>query len=1430
MKRFIIIFLFLILIINIFSYVYIENTQLYPGEDIKIRGYEEKDILLKVYNVIDPMDIFYHEKRIDELKKELLYSKKIEFKNNTYYEKIKNEGVYLLELEGKETTYYNIVIVKSIDFISIYDGQNLKIKIIDLKKENVDNTYIFLIDNNNQIYKYTDVYELNIKIYNLKKIVAIKNNSYAIKDIYKPYKTYTDNKIVIITDKPIYKPGDTLHVKIHLFKSDENIYSPKKNGKVSLKLKGPSDLELFNEEINTDEFGGGYFDYILNKELPVGYYSLIASFNGEEEYFGFYVQNYIKPDYVISLSSDKEYYFSDEIINYMVQLKYYNEEPVSNAQVAYYIRYYPLNSNNQNLIYQGISFTDKNGKIVLPIKVQNDHNGYYVLQIITIDESQRQMENEISVKVYSGNYLIKTNNYYYQSKIDKEFTVSGSVTDINGNGVSGNIKVELFDELDNIVFSSSIPFETNFNIPLLINKEGSYKIKLSYNDSYTYVYTYTSKHLQEREKINYTIDNNEIKLIDFNGYAFLCGRKLYDEGKILKIPDLILENNIFIVYFYIENHKIIKGIEKIDVGKNRNLKFSIKLSKDVYNPKETVDLEVFSSEDAEYTISVVDESIFGLVDNNFDFEKIVYPELYNPEIIIDTSNKYFFYFSRASLPTSKNILASTKAVNSQKSNTREFFPDTALWLPSIKTKNGYAKISFKNPDTITSFRITINGVSNSRVGTIKENYISTKEFYIRPILPQFAVKGDYIEFPLVAYNNTKNDIKINFNINSDLNIYPKSGVLNVKQNSNNIIKITIKTNNEGEYPIVFDFEKDVVKLNFKVYDDILKRNEKEIIQSKDGSIFDINDVINNNIEELIEYPYYCTEQTVSSVISGVLNSYNGLKLNDFIYRLYKYQNKDGGWGWWSNDKSDTYITSYVLELFYYINNSNIAIDKNIIDKKVIENGLKFLKGEFSKSKYKGYVWYVLKLYNIDIIIEPENDFDLLFLAFFDEDAYNKLKSKIKVLNDLAYLEYNNDYFISHIELNSWLLKLLSKKDEKNLSFKVLKYLLLNKWFSTKDKARVNIALLDFANLKINNMKIIEKEIIDKESIDNGIKIEKTLYKNYPMIVSQENKKYLVDIFMPLNKNFIPEKVKILPINNLEKRGNEYIWLYKGKDEKFQLYNIFIEINKGEMIINRQSYGYPYSLRAINNKIYIHTSKGLFEIISNKKIDENIIDFAILNNSVVVLKNNNLIIGDKVIELSKNIYHVDTLNGEIYLFGDSMYKLSEEKLEYVLPISSSRILDKNIYYGTVKFEGNSISLSSYGKFEITFINGQHNIHLSDIIKTKIHFKSKIPAYLIFEDPIIGASQILTNYNENTIKPSYKFYYNWYDSWNYWYSSYQIKNNKISFFANGYKEGTFDYYWKPTAIGKYKLLHTVGYSMYWSGVYGSSKSIDINIIDN
>ena len=78
---------------------------------------------------------------------------------------------------------------------------------------------------------------------------------------------------------------------------------------------------------------------------------------------------------------------------------------------------------------------------------------------------------------------------------------------------------------------------------------------------------------------------------------------------------------------------------------------------------------------------------------------------------------------------------------------------------------------------------------------------------------------------------------------------------------------------------------------------------------------------------LMEYPYECTEQTVSRFLPNIrttaalraaglvdadLEENLKTQVNTGLQKLYAQQNPDGGWGWWGNQESDLLTSAYVV--------------------------------------------------------------------------------------------------------------------------------------------------------------------------------------------------------------------------------------------------------------------------------------------------------------------------------------------------------------------------------------------------------------------------------------------------------------------------------------------------------------------------------------
>src|SRR5262249_29306289 len=96
------------------------------------------------------------------------------------------------------------------------------------------------------------------------------------------------------------------------------------------------------------------------------------------------------------------------------------------------------------------------------------------------------------------------------------------------------------------------------------------------------------------------------------------------------------------------------------------------------------------------------------------------------------------------------------------------------------------------------------------------------------------------------------------------------------------------------------------------------------------------------LDYLTAYPYGCTEQTMSSFLPNVIvaqalkdikstsiraSNELGTKVQRGMDRLYGFQHDDGGWGWWKDDKTDPFMTAYVVDGLTLASRAGYAVEK-----------------------------------------------------------------------------------------------------------------------------------------------------------------------------------------------------------------------------------------------------------------------------------------------------------------------------------------------------------------------------------------------------------------------------------------------------------------------------------------------------------------------
>ncbi len=209
--------------------------------------------------------------------------------------------------------------------------------------------------------------------------------------------------------------------------------------------------------------------------------------------------------------------------------------------------------------------------------------------------------------------------------------------------------------------------------------------------------------------------------------------------------------NIYSAYFDGEHIYPVNLVEVRYAYEGRELEFDIATDKERYTPGEEVTATLSVTKDgqavpdASYAISVVDEALFALVDQDYmaigDLYKWVYPQ----QMRMNTS--YMPYLGE-NLEANPDFGGGKGGGGGDGESRRMDFFDTAAFMSGITDSQGKAEVTFTLPDNLTSWRLTGVGYTpdHKQAGDTTYNIDAGLEFFVQPLLSDIYLVGDDITF------------------------------------------------------------------------------------------------------------------------------------------------------------------------------------------------------------------------------------------------------------------------------------------------------------------------------------------------------------------------------------------------------------------------------------------------------------------------------------------------------------------------------------------------------------------------------------------------------------------------------------------------------------------------------------------------------------
>lgn len=344
---------------------------------------------------------------------------------------------------------------------------------------------------------------------------------------------------------------------------------------------------------------------------------------------------------------------------------------------------------------------------------------------------------------------------------------------------------------------------------------------------------------------------------------------------------------------------------------------------------------------------------------------------------------------------------------------RSDFRSTIVWLPDVKTgADGTARVPVKYPDSLTGWKATARAVGSGAQFGIANSTTRTKQpLIVRLQAPRFFSVGDLVLVSAVFNNNTDQPLKVKHNLEADglviSGIGIKDGMVVKGQRADTVtvpangevredwaiyvknpgtarLKVTAVSGKysdamEKTYPVhEHGIERFLTKAGKVRGSDITVRLDIPAARRKDTTTLVVQVAPSlavtmlDALPYLIDYPYGCTEQTMSRFLPSVVTAktlkdlglqpedvmsrvFGGIearagglqrpnlgvkkdlsKLNEMtdagLKRLYDFQLGDGGWGWWKEGQSDRWMTAYVVWGLTLAKQSGVALKANVLER------------------------------------------------------------------------------------------------------------------------------------------------------------------------------------------------------------------------------------------------------------------------------------------------------------------------------------------------------------------------------------------------------------------------------------------------------------------------------------------------------------------
>ncbi|MCS6828984.1 MAG: MG2 domain-containing protein [Caldilinea sp.] len=138
--------------------------------------------------------------------------------------------------------------------------------------------------------------------------------------------------VLISTDKPVYQPGQTIHLRTLAL--DALDLRAAAGETVTVTIADPQGNKLVRQALSTSRFGVAGFDFPLDAQAPSGHYIITAEIGPNQATRTVEVKPYRLPRFKIEFKPDRSFYLPGETATGLIEAHYFFGKPVAGGKVT----------------------------------------------------------------------------------------------------------------------------------------------------------------------------------------------------------------------------------------------------------------------------------------------------------------------------------------------------------------------------------------------------------------------------------------------------------------------------------------------------------------------------------------------------------------------------------------------------------------------------------------------------------------------------------------------------------------------------------------------------------------------------------------------------------------------------------------------------------------------------------------------------------------------------------------------------------------------------------------------------------------------------------------------------------------------------------------------------------------------------------------